>query len=217
MGFKLSPSSLGLMKDCPRCFWLDKHKVWQRPNMIFPSLPSGVDRVLKEHFDRFRVEGKLPPEICENGHCKHMKLFQDEQLLSEWRNNFKGVRWTDGNGNVLFGAVDNLLDNNGKLVVLDYKTKGFAVKDGSEDFYRDQLDIYNFLIRKNGFDTENFSFLLFYVPKDVTRTGEFVFDSHLKKVDNDVKNAEKIFHEAVKILNGDCPDKECSWCEGKDY
>ena len=31
MPFKLSPSALNLMKDCPRCFWLDKHKVWIMP------------------------------------------------------------------------------------------------------------------------------------------------------------------------------------------
>ncbi len=26
MTYKLSPSSLNLMLDCQRCFWLDKHK-----------------------------------------------------------------------------------------------------------------------------------------------------------------------------------------------
>ncbi len=53
MAFKLSPSSLNLMQDCPRCFWLTQHKVWKRPAGIFPSLPSGMDRILKIHFDKF--------------------------------------------------------------------------------------------------------------------------------------------------------------------
>jgi len=47
MNFKLSPSALNLMKECPRCFWLAQHKVWKRPSGIFPSLPSGMDRILK--------------------------------------------------------------------------------------------------------------------------------------------------------------------------
>ncbi|MEK6875437.1 MAG: hypothetical protein AABX30_02030 [Nanoarchaeota archaeon] len=47
------PSSLSLMKECPRCFWLAQHNVWQRPAGIFPSLPSGMDAILKKHFDKF--------------------------------------------------------------------------------------------------------------------------------------------------------------------
>lgn len=215
MGFKISPSALGLMDNCPRCFWLDKHKIWKRPSSAFPSLPSGMDRILKQHFDKFMAEGKLPPEICDNGHCKDMKLFKDTVLLSQWRNNFKGVRWSDGQGNELFGAVDNILEKEGKLIVLDYKTRGFALKDDSEDHYKNQLDVYNFLLRKNGFDTENFSFLLFYIPKEVTKDGQVIFDTHLKKVDVNVDNAHKLFENALKVLTGECPDNPCSWCDGK--
>ena len=82
--FKLSPSSLGLMKDCPRCFWLDKHNVWKRPNGIFPSLPSGMDRILKVHFNKFRDKEELPPELCNNGDCLNLKLFDDKDLLKTW-------------------------------------------------------------------------------------------------------------------------------------
>lgn len=83
------------MKECPRCFWLTQHKVWKRPSGIFPSLPSGMDRILKIHFDKFRDKGKLPPEICENGHCENMKLFDDKEKMKIWQSNFKGVSWID--------------------------------------------------------------------------------------------------------------------------
>ena len=43
MTVTLSPSSLNLMKDCPRCFWVQFNKGIKRPNGIFPSLPSGID------------------------------------------------------------------------------------------------------------------------------------------------------------------------------
>ncbi|MBS3075861.1 hypothetical protein J4429_05385, partial [Candidatus Pacearchaeota archaeon] len=97
--FKLSPSSLNLMKECPRCFWLTQHKVWQRPAGIFPSLPSGMDKILKEHFNKFMDRGKLPPELCENGHTKDMSLFNDHALLAIWRSNFKGIKYEDKDGN----------------------------------------------------------------------------------------------------------------------
>jgi len=72
MEFRLSPSALNLMKECPRCFWLAQHKVWKRPAGIFPSLPSGMDKILKIHFDKFRDKGQLPPELCENGECQNL-------------------------------------------------------------------------------------------------------------------------------------------------
>lgn len=173
MSYKLSPSSLNLMEECPRCFWLDKHGVWKRPSGVFPSLPSGMDSILKAHFDRFMEKGTLPPELAKiNGY----RLFNDKELLKEWRSNFKGIRWQDEQGNVLHGAIDNLLVKGKKLVILDYKTRGFALKEDTADHYQNQMDIYNFLFRKNGYETEDYAYLLFYVPKEVTETGEIIFD-----------------------------------------
>jgi len=215
MAFKLSPSSLNLMKECPRCFWLTQHKVWKRPSGIFPSLPSGMDKILKEHFNKFMEKGELPPELCGNKHCNEMKLFNDHELLAIWRSNFKGIQWTDKEGNILRGAVDNILMKGKKLIVLDYKTRGYALKEDTADHYQNQLDIYNFLLRKAGYETEDYAFLLFYVPKEVTKTGEVIFDTSLVKMKVDVKNAESIFRKAIELLNGDCPEHSCEWCEGR--
>lgn len=212
MPFTLSPSSLNLMEECPRCFWLDKHGVWKRPAGIFPSLPSGMDAILKKHFDKFRDKGELPPEL-KNTECQdHCTLFADQELLKIWRSNFKGIRWQDQAGNVLFGAIDNLLVKKTKHIVLDYKTRGFALKEDTAAHYQNQLDIYNFLLRKNGYETEDYAFLLFYVPKEVLEDGKVLFDTQLVKMKIDVKNAEKLFKKALKLLNGECPKKTCVWC-----
>ncbi len=212
--FKLSPSALNLYKECPRCFWLAKHKIWKRPAGIFPSLPSGMDKILKIHFDKFRDKGQLPPELCENGECKNMKLFGEKELLKKWQSNFKGVSWTDKKGNELHGAVDNILVKGKKLIVLDYKTRGYALKEDTAEHYRFQQNTYNFLLRKNGYETEDFFFLLFYVPNEVMATGEVLFDTELVKMKVDVGMAEKIWKEALELLGGECPEKndECLWC-----
>ncbi|MCH7568754.1 MAG: PD-(D/E)XK nuclease family protein [Nanoarchaeota archaeon] len=203
------------MKECPRCFWLTQHKVWKRPSGIFPSLPGGMDKILKEHFDKFMDKGQLPPELCENNHCKNMKLFDDHALIAIWRSNFKGIRYEDKKGNILRGAVDNILMKGKKLIVLDYKTRGYPLKDDTADHYQNQLDIYNFLLRKEGYETEDYAFLLFYIPNKVLGTGEVLFDTELVKMKVDVKNAEKIFKKAIKLLNNECPEKSCEWCDGK--
>ena len=212
--FRLSPSSLNLMRECPRCFWLEKHKVWKRPSGAFPSLPSGMDRILKVHFDRFRDRGELPPELAKS-ECKDdgCLLFPDKELLKIWRNNFKGIRWQDSDGNVLHGAVDNLLIKGSKIIVLDFKTRGFSLKENTHERSQDQLDIYTFLLRKNGYETEDYAFLLFYMPSHVLETGEVIFETVLKKMKIDIKNAEKIWEKALELLNGECPQKGCEWCE----
>ena len=215
MTFKLSPSTLNQMKDCPRCFWLAQHKVWKRPAGIFPSLPSGMDKILKIHFDKFRDQNKLPPEICENHLCKDMKLFTDKELLKLWQNNFKGIQFEDKEGNILKGAVDNILVKGKKLIVLDYKTRGYPLKEDTAKHYHLQLCIYNFLLRKNGYETEDHAFLLFYIPKEVTETGEVIFDTDLVEMGTDVKHAEKTWEKALKMLNEDCPQDSCEWCDGK--
>ncbi len=205
------------MEDCPRCFWLQMNACKKRPAGIFPSLPSGMDAILKIHFDRFMEKGKLPPELAKNAECKGLKLFDDIDLLKEWRNNFRGIKWKDEEGNVLHGAVDNLLMKGKKIIVLDYKTRGFALKEDTAEHYKNQLDIYNFLLRKNGYETEDFSFLLFYVPKEVLETGQVIFDTSLVRMKVDVSNAEKIFEKALKLLAGKCPkassEEECEWCK----
>jgi CRISPR/Cas system-associated exonuclease Cas4 (RecB family) len=217
MVYKLSPSAVNLFIECPRCFWLDKHNVWKRPAGIFPSLPNGMDKILKVHFKNFRDKGLLPPEICENGYCNGMKLFGDnneeKELLKEWQSNFKGIKYTDEKGNLWHGAIDNLLKKDDKLIVLDYKTRGFPLKEDTHEHYQFQMDTYNFLLRKNGYKTEDYTFLLFYIPSEVTETGEVVFDSILKKILTNSKNAEKIFLQAINCLEDECPKQTCQWCE----
>lgn len=212
MPYKFSPSSLALLKECPRCFWLHFRKEIKRPEVIFPSLPSGIDRILKEHFDRFIDKRELPPELNQlNG---QITLFNDKVLLNVWRNNLKGIQWVDEKGNVFRGAVDNILKKGEKLIVLDYKTRGFPIKGDTHEHYKDQLDIYNFLLRKNGYKTEDYAYLLFYYPHCVNEKGDVMFHTELIKVEISIKNAERIFKQAIDILEGDMPQssENCEFC-----
>lgn len=211
MAYSFSPSSLSLLKDCPRCFWLAFNKNIKQPAGIFPSLPSGMDKILKTHFDSFMEKNILPPELKT---LKDVKLFNNKELLAEWRSNFKGIRWTDKKGNLIHGAIDNLLTKGKKLIVLDYKTRGFPLKEDTAEHYHDQLDIYNFLLRKNGYETEDYAYLLFYHPEKVLPTGDILFHTDLIKMEISTKNAENIIQNAIKTLEGKIPEpgEECEYC-----
>ena len=201
------------MKDCPRCFWLHFNKGIKRPRGIFPSLPSGMDRILKEHFDAFMEKGEVPPELeeIEDG----IRLFDDVELLGLWRNNFKGIQWEDKDGNRLRGAVDNILQKGKKLIVLDYKTRGYPLKEDTAAYSQDQLNLYNFLLRKNGYKTENYAYLLFYHPNKVSKKGDIAFHTDLVKMKTSVKDAENIVKNALALLGGDMPEhaEKCEYCK----
>jgi hypothetical protein len=214
--YKLSPSSLSLLKDCPRCFWLKFNKNIKRPDGIFPSLPSGMDKILKVHFDTFMEKGELPPELQElDG---GVKLFDDVELLKIWRSNFKGIPWTDKKGNLFRGAIDNILVKGKKLIVLDYKTRGYPLKEDTAAHYQNQMDIYNLLLRKNNYETEDYAYLLFYHPDKVNKKGDVIFNTDIVKMKISVKNAENIFNKAIKVLEGKMPkaSEECGFCKWKE-
>ena len=215
MSYTFSPSSLNLLKECPKCFWLHFNRNIRRPNGIFPSLPSGMDRILKVHFDSFRDKHELPPELKK---LKDVRLFSDIELLKTWRNNLKGIQYKDPDGNLIRGAVDNILEKKEKLIVLDYKTRGFPLKEDTADHYQDQLDIYNFLLRKNGFKTENYAYLLFYHPDRVDTEGEILFHTDLVERSISTANAEKIIKNALKTLGGSIPEspEECEFCRWRE-
>ena len=211
MPYKLSPSSLNLFKDCPKCFWLEKKKNISRPEGIFPSLPSGVDNVLKVHFDKHRAKGEVPKEL----ELKGVKLFPDMDLLKIWRNNRQGISFTDDKGNVLRGAVDEILQKGDKLIVLDFKTRGYPLKEDTHKHYIDQLNIYNLLLRKNNHKTEDYSYLLFFHPKEITERGTIVFNIDPVKIPVNTASAEKLWKDALKTLEGEKEpkaSKECGYC-----
>lgn len=171
-----------------------------------------MDKILKEHFDRFMKKGELPPELQS---LQGYKLFDDEELLKVWRNNFKGISYTEEKtGIVLHGAIDNILVKGKKLVVLDYKTRGFPLKEDTPEHYQAQMNLYNFLLRKNAYETEDYTYLLFYHPNKVLETGEIIFNTDIVKMKTNAKDGEKVFIEAIKILKGEEPEstEECKWC-----
>ena len=153
---KISRANLQLMKECPRCFWLQMNERVQRPRGIFPSLPGGMDLVIKGYFNGYR--GSLPPEL--EGKVEGV-LVDDMKLLNSWRNWRTGLEYVDRERDaILSGALDDCLVKEEKTgpisqktyIPLDYKTRGFPPQKGaSELYYEHQLDAYTFLLDENGY------------------------------------------------------------------
>jgi len=188
---RLSPSSLNLFLECPRCFWLQINDRIHRPRGIFPSLPSGMDNVIKTYFDGYRAKKELPPEIKKE---VQGKLMSDLNLLNQWRNWRTGLEYSDeALGVSLFGALDDCLQDGKEYIVLDYKTRGFPPKEGdSEKYYGNQLDCYSLLLEENGFPTKGIGYLGYYYPEKVYENAMML---ELKR-----ENISSVSQHPIKVL-----------------
>lgn len=209
---RLSPTSgLNLYNDCPRCFWLHYNGRVPRPRGIFPSLPGGMDLVIKDYFDEYR--GSLPPEL--EGKIRG-KLIPDLALINTWRNWRTGLEYCDQDRNAaLFGALDECLVHEGKYIPLDYKTRGSAPHDGdSERYYQTQLDSYALMLEANGYPVADFAYLVYYYPSQVKRDGVVEFNVHPVELTLDANRAKKTFEAAVDFLQKPLPEHQpsCEYC-----
>lgn len=210
----LSPSALNLFRDCQRCFWLDKVKNIKRPRGIFPSLPSGMDRVIKDYFDRYRVSGQLPPEF-RGGTFEGVKPYADQIQLDLWREWRTGPRWQDADGSSLFGAIDDLLESGDGFIPFDYKTKGSPTSaEDAQKYYQQQLDCYSLLLQASGLKQAGYGFLLYFSPKNVRESGWVLFGLQAIRIQLDPARAIATFREAVTLIkNPAAPEGACEYCQ----
>ena len=202
---QLSPNSLNLYYECPLCFWLDKSQGIKRPQPYPYALNAAVDLLLKEEFDEYRKKGELHPLLA--AYNIPAKLFSNQKLLDEWRNNFKGIRYYDSAlAATLFGAVDDVLEfSDGKLAPLDYKSTGSKVPT-LYDRFQLQMDIYTFLLEKNGYKTAGKGCLAFYVvDKENGFKDKLPFKKEIQMIDTDSSYVQKLFEEAVNFLYKEAP------------
>lgn len=217
---QLSPNSLNLFLECPHCFWLDKNLSIKRPPPYPYALNSAVDTLLKEEFDTYRQKNLPHPLLKEN--AINAKLFSNQKLLNQWRNNFAGIRYFDPQLQAtLFGAVDDVLEfEGGKLAPLDYKSTGSAAANVYDRFQL-QLDTYTYLMEKNGFQTIRKGYLAFYI---VDKSRGFIdrlpFRKEVMEIETNPSDIYAIFSDAVACLrqaappphSQDCPFKK--WLDG---
>lgn len=208
----LSPNSLNLFLECPHCFWLDKNRGIKRPPPYPYALNSAVDTLLKEEFDAYRQKKLQHPALKEYNIKAH--LFSNQKLLNQWRNNLAGIRYFDENLQAtLFGAVDDVLEfDDGKIAPLDYKSTGSTAANVYDRFQL-QLDVYTFLMEKNGYKTPRKGYLAFYV---VDKSKGFIdrlpFRKEVIEIETNPDDVYEIFKDAVEVLKKDLPPSHSQDC-----
>ena len=210
---QLSPNSLNLYLECPRCFWLEKKQRVRRPQPYPYALNMAVDLLLKEEFDDYRKKGEIHPLLAI--YNVPAKLFPNQELLNQWRSNFSGIRYYDKELDAtIFGAVDDVLEfPDGKLAPLDYKSTGSATAN-IYDRFQLQMDIYTYLLEKNGFPTTRKGYLAFYIVDKKNGFGDKLpFRKELQEIETDPSDIPQLFKEAVALLRRIAPPPHSQECQ----
>jgi len=202
---KLSASTLNLFLECPRCFWLKLNRGIQRPEKPVATITTGLDKVIKDYFNRYRKEDRLPPFL--EGKISG-KLISS---LPNW------LEFIDEDQNAkLYGYLDEcLIIDNSFYAALDHKTRG-AIPENTHPAYQLQMDVYTFLLEKNNFPTKNSAYLVYYIPKKGNLLNDsFQFNIYPIELKTDPKRAKDIFYKAISILKENQiprPNKDCLFC-----
>lgn len=218
--FKLSRSKIDLFLNCPRCFYLDRRLgIGQPPGFPF-SLNSAVDFLLKKEFDIHRAKNKTHPLMKAYG----LKLVPfNHLLLDEWRENFKGVQYHHLPTNfIVTGAIDDLWqDKQGFIYVVDYKSTSKAEEvniDATWQIaYKRQMEIYQWLLRKNGLRVANVGYFVYCNGKtDVLAfDGKLEFDIKIIPYEGDDSWVEqKIIEAHMCLMAKELPpfSQNCDYC-----
>ncbi len=165
--YKLSRSKLDLFVECPRCAYLDMRLGVKRPSMPSFTLNNAVDELLKREFDVHRAGGTRHPLMDRYG--LDAVPLADERM-DEWRDALRrGISYHHEPTNLfLRGGIDDVWVNPAKdLIIVDYKATSKKIGPSTEedlyDAYKRQMEIYQWLFRKNGFP--------------VSPTGYFVYEN----------------------------------------
>ena len=219
--YKLSRTRIENFCRCKKCFYLEEKLGISRPASFPFNLNNAVDELLKEEFDSFRGTDKNHPYIVENGlDAKHF----DHPEIEDWRTRNKGIGFLDEDTNLYFyGLVDDVWINTktDQLILVDYKAtskKGEVSLDAPWQIsYKRQLEIYQWLFRKNGFDVQNIGYFVYCngVKENVMFNNELKFNVKLLPYEGDDSWIDKTVKEIYKVLNSDDipePNPNCEYC-----
>jgi len=202
---QLSATTLKLFQECPRCFWLHVNKKIERPRGPFPSLPSGIDRVLKGYFDTYRRSGALPPLI-------------QGKLDGTLATSALTLGFDDARAHArLWGKLDDcVILPDQRVAPLDHKTRASAPADRSytEKYYQFQMDVYTLLLERNGHQTSRTAYVVYYFPIDGELHRGFPFGVAVHKITTNPRGAYEIFLAGCQCLAGALPEsgEACEFC-----
>lgn len=220
---RLSRSALEEAQRCARCFYLDRRLGLKRPGGPPFTLNNAVDKLMKVEMDSYREAGAPHPAMTK--FAPELDLVPMEHpRLDEWRATRRGVTAVhEASGFVVAGAIDDLWLSRatGLAHVADYKAAasdaGASLDTKYRAAYKRQLDVYEYLLRRNDLDMSDTGFFLFALAERTVPSFEGVlrFEEELVSYVCETSWIEPKLVEIRSYLDDDVPPEasaSCEWC-----
>jgi hypothetical protein len=220
--FRLSRSRIDLFLNCPRCFYLDNKLGISRPAGFPFNLNSAVDALLKKEFDIHRAKGESHPLMKTYG-IDAIPLAHEK--INEWRDALRGgiTYLHRGTNFFITGGIDDVWINPQKeLLIVDYKatskTSEVNIDADWQIGYKRQIEIYQWLFRKNGFKVSNIGYFVYCNGKADKEAfdGKLEFDIKIIPYEGDDSWIEQVIIDARHCLeqsNLPEPAYDCEYCD----
>lgn len=220
--FKISRSKIELFINCPKCFYLDRKLGIARPPMFPYTLNLAVDGLLKKEFDIYREKGEAHPLMKAN---KIKAIPFKHEKMDEWRDALHhGCTYKFPKTNLLItGAIDDLwIKRSKELIVADYKaTSKNAEVTLDADWqagYRRQMEVYQWLFRKNGFKVSDKCYFVYSNGiKSKRKFGDKLhFDTKVLEYIGNTRWIVGVIRELYKCLQSrkiPKPSYACDYCQ----
>jgi hypothetical protein len=218
---KLSRTKIELFVECPHCFYLDQVRKIKRPDPYPYSLNNAVDGLLKKEMDTYRATQQSHPIHAALGlvPCNHPKM-------DDWREpKHKGVEYHHPRHNCIYrGGIDDLWvkPKSNLHFVVDYKCTAKTEKVVKlpywADAYRRQMEVYQWLLRKNGLKVSDTAYFL-YCTGDVNAPNfSSTLSFHMELIpyngsDRWVDGTLKEMQLCLNLSKPPAPSKNCNWCK----
>lgn len=219
--FRLSRSKVDMFRECPRCFYFDRRLGVSRPSMPAFSLNNAVDILMKKEFDIHRAK-QTTHSLMKTYGINAVPF--DHEDMDHWRDALRGgVTYNvPGTNLTITGGLDDIwVDEDGKLIVVDYKAtatdKEISLEDKWKQNYKRQVELYQWLLRKNNFTVSDMAYFVFCngTTDREAFDGKLEFDVKILPYEGDdswVESTVKAAHAC--LMNDQAPPAggECEYC-----
>lgn len=197
----ISPTTLYILLECPKCFWLKTKLGIYRPEKPVASITNGLDRVFKKYFDIYRGQNSLPPVL--NGQISGRLI---DVLPKAYYYNH------EDSGLLFWGKLDEVIDfDNGFFAAFDHKTRG-SKAPAVHPAHQLQMDSYTLLLEENARPTKAKAYLAYWIPKEGKLHSGIPFNVEVKEITTNPDRVRDLLLKAALILQKSDPPQAASDC-----
>ena len=173
--YEVSRSQIQSFMNCPACFWMNRVKGIKFPGMPGFLLNTATDTLLKKDFDKYRELQKTHPFMKRHG-LGHLVPYKHDNFETWTKALVLGLRtFHEPSGFLIGGGLDDVWHDpiKDELFIVDYKsTAGKRNKEMNglepmslfgayKEAYKRQMDMYQWIMRQNGFNVSNTGYFLY--------------------------------------------------------